>query len=167
MIVECGTAEGGSAFFLASICDLLEHGSVLTIDIAEYPDRPEHPRITYLKGSSTDADVIRQVEKLVGEQAPVLVILDSNHERDHVLEELRLYRSLVSPGSYMIVEDSNVNGHPVEPAFGPGPTEALEQFLRESDEFVIDRTREKFFLTFNPGGFLRKRSAGDGGGAQT
>ena len=167
VIVECGTAEGGSALFLASICDLLDHGSILTIDITEYPNRPEHPRITYLKGSSTDAETIRQVKKLVGEQAPVLVILDSNHERDHVLEELRLYRSLVTSGSYMIVEDSNVNGHPVVPAFGPGPAEALEQFLRGSDEFLVDRTREKFFLTFNPGGFLRKRSTGDAGDSQT
>jgi cephalosporin hydroxylase len=161
VIVECGTAEGGSAFFLASICDLLDHGSVITIDIEEYPERPEHPRITYLHGSSTDAEVFRQVEQLVGGREPVLVILDSNHERDHVLDELRLYAGLVSPRSYLIVEDSNVNGHPVVPEFGPGPTEAVGQFLRESDEFVVDRGREKFLLTFNPGGYLRKRHAGE------
>jgi cephalosporin hydroxylase len=161
VIVECGTAEGGSAFFLASICDLLDHGSVITIDIEEYPDRPEHPRITYLHGSSTDAEVFRQVEQLIGGREPVLVILDSNHERDHVLDELRLYAGLVSPRSYLIVEDSNVNGHPVVPEFGPGPTEAVAQFLLESDEFAVDREREKFLLTFNPGGYLRKRSAGD------
>jgi cephalosporin hydroxylase len=88
----------------------------------------------------------------------VLVILDSNHERDHVLDELRLYGPLVSSGSYLIVEDSNVNGHPVVPAFGPGPSEAIADFLAETDEFSVDATREKFFLTFNPGGYLRKRS---------
>jgi cephalosporin hydroxylase len=157
-IVECGTAGGGSALFLASICDMLDQGSVITIDITEYPDRPEHPRITYLSGSSTDAQVFEQVERLVGGRAPVLVILDSNHERDHVLDELRLYGPLVSPGSYLIVEDSNVNGHPVVQAFGPGPSEAIADFLAETDEFSVDATREKFFLTFNPGGYLRKRS---------
>jgi cephalosporin hydroxylase len=157
-IVECGTAGGGSALFLASICDMLDQGSVITIDITEYPDRPEHPRITYLSGSSTDAQVFEQVERLVAGRAPVLVILDSNHERDHVLDELRLYGPLVSPGSYLIVEDSNVNGHPVVPAFGPGPSEAIADFLAETDEFSVDATREKFFLTFNPGGYLRKRS---------
>ncbi len=167
VIIECGTAEGGSASFLASICDLLDHGSVITIDIEEYPNRPEHPRITYLNGSSTDAQVFRQVEQLVGGREPVMVILDSNHERDHVFAELRLYAGLVSPGNYLIVEDSNVNGHPVLPAFGPGPSEAVDQFLRESNDFVVDRECEKFFLTFNPGGYLRKRSAGSPSDVQT
>jgi len=85
------------------------------------------------------------------------VILDSDHSRDHVLDELRLYAPLVTSGSYVIVEDTNINGHPVLPQFGPGPMEALDEFLRESDEFSIDDQREKFFLTFNPRGFLLKR----------
>jgi cephalosporin hydroxylase len=68
-----------------------------------------------------------------------------------------MYAPLVSTGSYIIVEDSNVNGHPVVPSFGPGPMEAIEEFLTESDEFEVDRRREKFLLTFNPRGFLRKR----------
>jgi cephalosporin hydroxylase len=88
------------------------------------------------------------------------VILDSDHERDHVLNELRLYAPLVSAGSYLIVEDSNVNGHPVVSDFGPGPAEAVEQFLAETEEFEVDRSREKFFLTFNPSGYLRKRGPG-------
>ncbi|HMI99786.1 MAG TPA: CmcI family methyltransferase [Gaiellaceae bacterium] len=167
VIVECGTAEGGSALFLASICDLVDHGSIVTIDIAEYTDRPEHPRITYLNGSSIDPEVFARVEQLVGDRAPVLVILDSNHERDHVLAELRLYSALVTPGSYLIVEDSNINGRPILPAFGPGPAEAIEQFLPETDEFFVDRDREKFFLTFNPGGYLRRRSADRERGSQT
>jgi cephalosporin hydroxylase len=156
VIVECGTANGGSALFLASICDLLGHGEVITVDIVEQPGRPSHERIIYLTGSSTDPEIVGSVERLIGGREPVLVILDSNHERDHVLAELRLYAPLVSPGSYLIVEDSNVNGHPVASDFGPGPAEAVERFLGESDEFEVDRSREKFFLTFNPGGYLRK-----------
>lgn len=159
VIVECGTANGGSALFLASICDLLGQGSIVTIDIADYPDRPRHDRITYLSGSSTDQATFAEVEQLVAGREPVLVILDSNHECSHVLDELRLYAPLVSPGSYVIVEDSNINGHPVVPDFGPGPTEALEVFLGETDEFNVDRSREKLLLTFNPGGYLRKAGA--------
>ena len=84
------------------------------------------------------------------------MILDSDHSRDHVLDELRLYSRFVTPGGYLVVEDTNVNGHPVFPEHGPGPMEAVEEFLAESDEFEIDLAREKFFLTFNPRGFLRK-----------
>jgi len=156
VIVECGTANGGSALFLASICDLLDHGEVITIDILEEDGRPIHDRITYLAGSSTAPETIRDVEQRVGGRSPVLVILDSNHERAHVLNELRLYSPLVSGGSYLIVEDSNINGHPVLPEFGPGPAEAIEQFLADSQGFQVDRSREKLFLTFNPGGYLHK-----------
>jgi cephalosporin hydroxylase len=113
--------------------------------------------VTYLTGSSIAPEIHGRVVELVGDRSPVLVILDSDHTRDHVLEEMRLYGPLVSAGSYMIVEDTNVNGHPVQPRFGPGPMEAVDEFLRESDGFEIDEEREKFFLTFNPRGFLRKR----------
>jgi cephalosporin hydroxylase len=156
VIIECGTANGGSALFLASVCDLLDHGEVITVDISEEDRRPVHDRITYLAGSSTAPEVISSIEERVGGRTPVLVILDSNHERVHVLDELRLYSPLVSAGSYLIVEDSNINGHPVLAEFGPGPAEAMEQFLAESKEFNVDRTREKYFLTFNPGGYLQK-----------
>ena len=89
----------------------------------------------------------------------MLVILDSDHSRDHVLDELRtLRRRGCRPARYLIVEDTNVNGHPVFPEHGPGPMEALEEFLAETEDFEIDPAREKFFLTFNPRGFLRKRS---------
>src|SRR5829696_2870122 len=63
---------------------------------------------------------------------------------------------LVTPGSYLVVEDTNVNGHPVYEAFGPGPMEAVQDFLKERDDFEADRSREKFLFTFNPGGWLRK-----------
>ena len=86
-----------------------------------------------------------------------MVILDSDHSRDHVLRELELYAPLVTPGCYVVVEDTNVNGHPVVPRFGPGPMEAVQEYLATTDAFEVDRSREKLLLTFNPSGYLRRR----------
>ena len=155
-IVETGTASGGSALFLASVCDLLGHGEIMTVDIVERK-RPAHPRVTYVSGSSTAPETAARVRQFVGDRSPVLVILDSDHSKTHVTEELRLYSPLVTPGSYVVVEDTNVNGHPVAPEHGPRPMEAVREFLEDSPEFVVDEAREKFFLTFNPHGFLRRR----------
>jgi cephalosporin hydroxylase len=158
ILVELGTAKGGSAFFFASVFDLLDHGKVVTVDIVAAGDLPEHPRITYLTGSSTAGEIVQRVRDLVGDGKRAMVVLDSDHARDHVLAELRLYADLVAPGCYMVVEDTNINGHPVYHDFGPGPMEALTAFLEEREDFDIDRRREKFFLTFHPNGFLRKRA---------
>jgi cephalosporin hydroxylase len=157
VVVEAGTLYGGSALYFASMMDLLKKGKVITIDITEHPNRPEHPRITYLLGSSTSPEIVSRVKELIPKDAKVMVVLDSNHSRDHVLNELRMYNGIVSPGHYLIVEDTNVNGHPVYADHGPGPMEALDAFLRENDDFESDRSREKFMVTFNPKGYLRKK----------
>jgi cephalosporin hydroxylase len=158
LIIETGTAHGGSALYMACLCDQLGRGEIVTVDIYPIDGRPTHERISYLTGSSTAPEVVAEVERLAEGRERVLVILDSDHARDHVLEELRIYGSLVSPDSYFVVEDTNVNGHPVFAEHGPGPMEAVDEFLAENDEFEIDLAREKFFLTFNPRGFLRKKT---------
>ena len=76
-----------------------------------------------------------------------------------MLGELQAYSPLITPGDYLIVEDSNVNGHPVRADHGPGPMEAIDEFLAGNDDFVIDESREKFFMTFNPRGYLRRRES--------
>ncbi len=155
-IIETGTAYGGSAAFLASICDLLNQGRIITIDIAPREGRPKHPRIRYICGSSVEEEILNDVRGEIGPEDKVLVILDSDHRAPHVLAELRAFSKLVSLGSYMIVEDSNLNGHPVHADHGPGPMEAIEAFLKENNDFMIDKEREKFLLTFNPNGYLKK-----------
>jgi len=158
VIVETGTAFGGSALFLASMCDLLDHGRVITIDLQEFEGRPEHPRVEYVAGSSTDPEIVQRIETEVDGAGVVMVVLDSNHTRDHVLAELRAYAPLVTPGSYIVAEDTILNGHPVSPEFGPGPMEAVEDFLRERGDFEVDERREKLYLTFNRRGFLRRKA---------
>jgi cephalosporin hydroxylase len=157
LIVETGTHLGGSAAYLAGVCDLLGNGAIVTIDVESRPGRPAHERVTYVEGPSTSDEVVERVAGLAREAERVMVILDSDHTRDHVLRELELYAPLVTPGCYLVVEDTNVNGHPVLPGFGPGPMEAVTAFLAGTDAFEVDRGREKLLLTFNPSGYLRRR----------
>ena len=157
VIVEAGTYKGGSAFFLASILDAVGHGQVVSIDIVEHEERPDHPRVHYLLGSSTSEEIVDQVRSFIREGDTVMVALDSDHRRDHVLEELRIYSDLVTAGSYLIVEDTHLNGNPILPGWGPGPNEALESFLAKDDRFVVDASREKLLMSFNRGGYLRKK----------
>jgi cephalosporin hydroxylase len=134
----------------------LDEGHIVTVDLQADPHRPEHSRITYLQGSSTAENIVGEIKKIAEDDSPVMVILDSDHSREHVLQELRLYSGIVTAGSYLIVEDTNINGHPVLELHGAGPMEAVETFLSETNEFAPDHEREKFFLTFNPKGYLKK-----------
>jgi cephalosporin hydroxylase len=158
LIVETGTAAGGSALFLATVCDAVGRGEILSIDSEPRPGRPAHDRVTYLTGSSTAPETLEIVAERAQGKAPVMVILDSDHSREHVLAELRDYAEFVTPGSYLVVEDTNLSGHPVVRNFGPGPMEAVRDFLRERGDFNPDTGQEKFFLSFNPGGYLRRVS---------
>ncbi|HTF28280.1 MAG TPA: CmcI family methyltransferase [Flavitalea sp.] len=157
LVIECGTNRGGSASFMAALFDLIGNGRILTIDIQEFENRPQHPRVEYLLGSTIDAPIVEKVRSSIKPGEKVLVILDSDHADKHVYQEMNIYHQFVTSGSYMIVEDSNVHGHPVHKHHGPGPFESIERFLKHNNDFTIDRTREKFMLTFNPTGYLKKR----------
>lgn len=155
LIVECGTGYGGTTLFLASVLDLIKKGRIITIDIQNIK-KPPHKRIIYLVGCSTSETITKKVKQSVKPKDKVLVILDSNHSKNHVLNEINFYSQLVTKGSYLIVEDTNINGHPVLPNFGQGPMEAVHEFLKLNKNFKVDRKREKYFLSFNINGYLRK-----------
>ena len=161
VIVETGTLYGGSAALWAMV---LEHvnpqGRVITIDIendsAEARELPiSRRRVDYLIGSSTAPEIVEEVRRRV-EGKRVLVILDSMHNMHHVLDELRAYAPMVPRGSYIVVQDTAMNGHPTAPDYGPGPYEAIEAFLAETSDFVADRSQERHMMTNNPMGFLKR-----------
>jgi len=158
LIVETGSACGGSALFFASIFDQVGEGKVISIDIQKglKPMR-EHPRVTFLKGVSTDEEVIRKV-KIFVEEKRVMVMLDSDHSVENVLNELRIYNRFVTLGCYLIVHDTHLGGNPIINPHSPGnPARAVEIFLSENEQFEPDRQREKFYMTFLPGGWLRRK----------
>jgi cephalosporin hydroxylase len=156
VLLEMGTLNGGSALYFASIFDLMGHGRVITVDIEREPDLPRHARIMYLRGSSTSPEIVRQIEALTKPGETVMAVLDSDHHAPHVLKELEIYSRMVTPGQYLVVEDTNINGHPVWKGWGPGPAEATAEFLAGNRDFAVDRSREKFLVTFNPGGWLKR-----------
>lgn len=158
LIVETGTFGGGSALYLAHLCDLLDHGRVLSIDLVTDRQLPVHPRIDYLLGmSSTAPEVISHVAKHA-EGKRTMVVLDSAHNAKHVTEELNLYAPFVSKGCYLIVEDSNVDGYFLGAGDidGEGPAEALKRWQPVNKGFEVDRSRERYGFSQNPGGFLRR-----------
>ena len=103
-----------------------------------------HPRITKIIGDSVSDTVIEAVKQKIGDQS-AMVLLDSDHRKDHVLKELERYSPFVAKNCYLVVEDSNVNGHPVLHAFGEGPMEAIHEFLANRDDFIIDKAARTIF----------------------
>lgn len=163
-IVETGTHCGGSATYYADMARLLGvDAAVITIDInPKWPIDPVGRGVTSIVGYSTDGRVVAQVKAKVEEcqrirPGNVLVLLDSDHSCDNVLQEMKLYAPLVTRGSYLIVEDTHVNGHPSFPSHGPGPWEAVDSFLATTSDFEVDRSCERFLLTFNPRGWLKRK----------
>ena len=155
-ILETGTGNGGRALYLASICELLGRGRVISIDTKTSSKRPAHPRITYLTGMAFDDAVLERIRELTGGTTNALAILGTHSRRLRMMTEFEAFKPFIAIGSYIIVEDTILNGHPVYPTFGPGPHEAAKQLLGRHHDFVADTTVEKQVLTFNPAGYLRR-----------
>lgn len=152
LIIETGIAHGGSIIFYASLLELLGNGMVVGIDIdirehnrAAIEQHPFYRRIKMIEGSSTDENVIQQINELASDQKKIMVILDSNHTHEHVLKELEAYSPLVSLNSYLVVFDTLVEDLPDElftdRPWGKGnnPKTAVWEFLRNNDQFKIDK----------------------------
>jgi cephalosporin hydroxylase len=150
-IVDTRTGAGGLALFLASICDLVGNGRVLSID--DYPPASpaEHSRITYLRSRPTSERTAAEVRKIVGEQALVILGAADSYEMTRAFEN---YRELVPIGSYLVIEDTILGGRPVWTGFGVGPWGVAQKLTREGD-FAADPSLE-YALTFNRGGFFKR-----------
>lgn len=152
LIIETGTAYGGSALFFARQLDRVGSGMVISIDLDPAEKLPQHPRVSYVRGfSSVLGDVIKAVTKIASTHERVMVVLDSDHAARHVRAELDAYAPLVTPGQFLVVEDTNLNGRPVDIDWkgGPGPGIAVDAWLPEHPEFARAVMAERYLLTFH------------------
>lgn len=156
IIVETGTFKSGSALYYCHLMDILNKGRVVTIDVEFREKRPVHHRLRHILGSSTDELVVKEVRYLCQGAETVLVVLDSDHSEKHVYDEIMAYKDLVTKGSYLIVEDTALHGNPIHPESTDDPMAAVNRFMENNTEFVTDRSREKFLMTWHPKGFLKK-----------
>ncbi len=174
IIIETGVARGGSVLFMASLFETMGNGQVLGVDIdirAHNRDAIEShsmsKRITLIEGGSVDESTLSAVRALIPKDARVMVVLDSDHSRDHVLAECRAYGPLVTEGCYLVVADT-VIGHMDEDTApkkrskiwyrGNEPLSALNDYLTETKEFEVDPVLNgKLVISSSPGGYLRRK----------
>jgi cephalosporin hydroxylase len=174
VIIETGVARGGSLIFYASILSMLKKKfKVIGVDI----DLRKHNReslnkskfsnsIKIIDGSSEDKNTFLKVKKLIKKKSKVLVILDSDHSKNHVYEECKLYSTLVSKNSYLIVADTILgfmkkNQTPKKRSKiwfkGNEPMGAVKKFLKENKSFEIDKTLNgKLIFSSSFNGYLKR-----------
>ncbi len=176
VIIETGVAHGGSLIFYASLCKTMGKGRVIGVDIEIRPQNRRaleshelFPWITLIEGSSIDRTIVQQVKSLIKGGDTVLIFLDSNHTKDHVLLELEAYHSLVTPGSYIVVTDGIMKDLYDVPRGKPewaydNPVVAALEFIQAHPEFVIEQPAWPFNeswlrenVTYWPDAWLRRK----------
>jgi cephalosporin hydroxylase len=177
IVIETGVARGGSVIFMASLLKLIGKGRVIGVDIdirAHNRDSIERhalsPLISLVEGPSTATETLARVKAEIPAGASVMVVLDSDHSRDHVLDELRAYGPLVTRGQYLVVADTLLGQMdelqtPTKRSkvwyAGDEPYAALRTYMEETEEFESDDVLNgKLVLSSSPGGYIRRRAGG-------
>ncbi len=157
-IIEIGSAAGGSTLYFAHLLDLLGNGIVISIDIDRSRYSVEHDRIATITGDSSSPEVVARTREICRGKS-VLIVHDGGHKTEQVLKDLEAYSTLVSVGSYFIVEDGIIDLFRPNDGiadFNDGPLAAIEHFLSRNSNFVSDVGRERYIATYNPKGFLKR-----------
>jgi cephalosporin hydroxylase len=156
VIIETGVAHGGGLMLYASLCKAMGRGRVIGIEIEFRGDHKKQIEthdlssfITLVEGSSVDPAVVQQVRDLIKRGETTLIILDSNHSRDHVAKELEAYCGMVTKDSYIVATDGSMEflhdvprgeSHWIE----DNPAIAAREFAKNHPEFVIEEPILRF-----------------------
>ena len=156
VIIEIGNNWGGSTLAIAHLLDNVNKGQLIAVDISHEKIAEKvrnHPRIVLIEGDAIESYGV--VKDLIKNEDNVMIIEDSAHTYKNTLAVLENYSSLIPVGGYFIVEDS-ICHHGLSVGPSPGPYEAITDFLSKRDNFIADRSKESFLITWNPKGFLRR-----------
>lgn len=175
VIVETGVAHGGSLVFYASLCKAMDRGRVIGVDVEIRPHNRAaieahalFPLITLIEGSSIEPHIVEEVKSLIKPDEKTMVVLDSNHEKQHVLAELRAYSPTVSVGSYIVAMDGIMERLAGAPRSAPdwswnNPRQAALEFVAENADFVIEEPQFAFNegkiterVTYWPSAFIKR-----------
>ena len=168
-IIESGIARGGSLIFYASILELLNHGKIIGVDIdirkhnrIEIENHTLFKRIKLIEGSSINDSVIHKIKKIIKDKKKIMILLDSHHTEQHVLEELEKYSPFVRSGSYVVVFDTIIEDMKKHHSknrpwnHGNNPKTAVSKFLKKNKRFKIDKEiQKKLLITSCPDGYLK------------
>lgn len=176
VIIETGIAHGGSLIYYASLCKIIGNGRVIGIDIEIRPhnrkaieQHPLYPLITLVEGNSTAPEVVEKIKSLVQPKETGLVILDSDHTKHHVLDELEAYNKFVTPGSYIVATDGITKNLHNAPRGNPewiwdNPVSAVAEFVKDHPEFILEQPSWLFNesrldqnITHWPNAWLRRK----------
>lgn len=158
LIIEIGSFQGGSALYYQDLLDLIGNGAeVHTIDVENYINAElvsNNPKIKRFLGGYQNYDI-----KLTQGFKNILVIDDGSHQYQDVLEAFKKFSPLVSKDSYYIIEDGVLTFLEIDINFGGGPVKAINEIVKDYEDFMIDRKYCDFFgdnATFNPNGYLKR-----------
>jgi cephalosporin hydroxylase len=176
VIIETGVAHGGSLVYYASLCKAMEKGRVIGVDIEIRPHNAKAIRahelsslITLVEGNSVAQETVALVRKTIKPSEKVLVILDSNHTKEHVAQELEAYAGLVTSNSYVVATDGIMRNLDEVPRGKPdwkwnNPSAAAVEFAQHHPEFILEEPQWTFNeselsmnVTHWPGAWLRKK----------
>ncbi|MBW7875154.1 MAG: cephalosporin hydroxylase family protein [Candidatus Cloacimonetes bacterium] len=175
VVIETGVAHGGSLIYYSSLLRAMGKGRVIGIDIEIRPHNRKaieshemFDRITLLEGSSTDPNIVNQVKSMVKPEETVLVLLDSNHSYQHVIDELNAYASIVSKDSYIVATDGIMFDLEYVPRGGKNwsvdnPMKAAQDFVAQNPNFTIEQPSWPFNeselgenITHWPGAWIKR-----------
>jgi len=175
VIIETGVAHGGSLIFYASLCKAMGRGRVIGVDIEIRPYNRKaiemhelFEYITLVEGNSIDKQIVERVKSMVKQGERTLVMLDSNHSKQHVLDELKMYSDIVSVGSYIVAADGIMEKLVGAPRSNPdwiwnNPKAAVEDFINTHDNFALEEPQFPFNegninerITYWPGAWLKR-----------